>query len=439
MRLLYFILVVAFSVEVNAINRQDTQGCSLVELFTLKNAKYEIRYHHSFTDTLKVPTGCVIDFQGGSLVGPIIFSDTKLKGDINLRGASISGNIKNKRINACWVCYGDGKHDDAKAINEIVEIGREIFFPKGRYLLTSRFTPPKGLPGGIHAHIGVCKSNVSFVGEKGTVFVTDDPMGTICIFSYPHQIGNSTSNISISSISFEVHNVGKNFYEFMHTIRVVGVNGLRIEGCTFNDFWGDAICLSSYNDIPQTGERTRNQNVKIVNNFIVGGSHHSNRNGISVVNGKNVLITGNIIRNTSRKNMPGGIDVEPNNSAYTIENIRIEQNNLDGIWGSNGAISVVSFKDGPVHNITITDNKITNSTCGLYFYLKTEGTTSGYTIKGNYTDEKTVPYRFVGSGSSMNWCVTGNHFKRRCSLPIPGDIKVENLKVRKNKIATDGK
>lgn len=408
-------------------------------LFSLKGTKYVIRYKHCFSDTLRIPRDCKIEFRGGALIGPIIFNQTELLGKVNLIGSSIRGTITNKKFDASWLCYRNGEYDDARSINDIISMVSYVFFPKGKYMLISKYNVPRGLPGRINAHIGINRSNKLLEGENGTVFMTNEPLGCICVFSYPNQISNSTGNISIKGITFEVHNDGNSFFEFMHTIRTIGVNGLVIEQCHFNDFWGDAICLSTYDDTPETGERTRNQNVTIKNNIIIGGKHHSNRNGISVVNGKNVLITGNIIRNTSRKNMPGGIDVEPNNSAYTIEDICIERNNLDGIWGSNGAISVVSFKDGPVHNISITDNKITNSTCGLFFYLKTKGTTSGYTIKGNYTDEKTVPYRFVGSGSSMNWCVTGNHFERICSQPIPGDIKVENLKVRKNKIATDGK
>jgi hypothetical protein len=219
----------------------------------------------------------------------------------------------------------------------------------------------------------------------------------------------------------------------MHTIKLIGVNGITINNCTFNDFWGDAICLSHYGDTPETGERTRNQNIKILNNTIIGGDHHNNRNGISVINGKNVLIKGNVIKNTSRKDMPGGIDVEPNNCAYTIENIRIENNVFEEIRGSGGAISVVTFNNGPAHNISIVNNRIFNSNNGILLYVKTKGTTDGFLVKGNYVDRNTNPYRFTGSGASKDWTISGNTFDCPCKQNIPGQITVNNLTVKKNK------
>ena len=265
------------------------------------------------------------------------------------------------------------------------------------------------------------------------MLVTEQPLGTICIFSQPKQIENSVSNIVIKKIDFEVHNDGTNFHEFLHTIKTIGVNGLLIEGCSFHDFWGDAICLSHYGDSPTTGERTRNQNVKILSNYIEGGSHYSNRNGISVVGGQNVLIKGNVIKNTSRKDMPGGIDVEPNNSAYTIDNIRIEDNKLDGIKGGGGAISVVSPQGGPAHKIYIVNNTVKDSNTGIFIYLKSEDVTDTYVIEKNKVDSNTRPYRFEGEGKSQNWIIRGNVFERPCKQGIPGSIQVSNLILKDNK------
>lgn len=413
----------------------DNQAKSIHALLKNGRAKYVIRNFHQFKDTLYIPQGCNMVFEGGGLSGPIVFDNTKLGGQVNLRGSSISGNIRNKTFNASWLCAMDGITDDAPRINEMIDVCGNVFFPKGSYRLISAFNPegklPKELHSSVNGHIAINKSNVTLEGETGTTFITDEPLITLSVFSQPNDIVHSISNVKIQNITFEVHNDGKNFHEFMHTIKVIGINGLLIEGCTFKDFWGDAICLSHYGDTPGTGERTRNQNVKILNSTIVGGDHHNNRNGISVINGKNVLIKENIIRNTSRKDMPGGIDVEPNNSAYTIDNIRIEKNVLENIL-SNG-IQIYIPKGGPANNVSIRDNTIKSCKCGLYIGIVSDNTTDYIKIIGNHIDVDTRSYIFVGSAHSANWIVSDNVFERPCLQDIPGDIKIDKLVMKNNK------
>lgn len=431
-----FLLFFSFAhTTLNAKVYHDTEDSSLKSLFIWKNTKYVVRYQHVFEDTLIIPDNSEIYFDGGSLSGPIVFNNSYLTGKVNLKGSNISGNIKNKEFEALWICAADGITDDAPVINNLISSCDCIHFSKGKYRLISTFLPSKVIPQELHselyAHIGINRSGVKLLGEDGAEFVSNEPCGTIIIYSVPYQIENSCSNIEIVGLKFSVNNDGTNFNEFMHTIKMIGVDGLTIENCTFNDFWGDAICLSHFGDNPQTGERTRNQNVKILNNIIVGGDHHSNRNGISVINGKNVLIKNNIIRNTSRKDMPGGIDVEPNNSAYTIENLRILDNSLEKI--RTNAIQVYIPKGSPAHNIAIKRNTVKSSGNGIYIGINSDNTTDNLTISNNIIDSNTNPYCFDGNGLSNKWTICGNTFDRPCRQVIPGNIKVANLVVKNNK------
>lgn len=414
----------------------DSKDGNIQMLFQQGKAKYVIRYNHQFTDTLFVPNGSEVSFEGGRLSGPIVFNKTMLSGQVNLKGASMNGKVRNEVFNASWLCAMDGKTDDAKCINEMIEVCGHIFFPRGTYRMISTYDPT-GKVGSkylksIKSHIGIRRSNVVLEGENGAQFLTTDSLGTICLFSKPNQIDKSISNIEIRNITFTVKNDGENFHEFLHTIKAIGVNGLAIENCTFNDFWGDAICLSHYGDNPKTGERTRNQNVRILNNAIIGGDHHNNRNGISVINGKDVIIRGNSIKNTSRIDMPGGIDVEPNNSAYTIENIRIEKNYIESVLSK--AISIYIKKDGPAHRIEILSNEIKGcGKAGIAVAIRTEGTTDSFIIKNNHVFADTKPYLFRGKGHSKDWIISGNTFERPVLQSIPGNIQVDNLIVEKNK------
>ena len=415
----------------------DNEGVNLTEFFSREDASYVIKYHHVFSDTLFLPSNSKLYFKGGSLTGPIVFNDTKLCGRVDLKGSNIVGEIRNKKFDASWLCVMDGVTDDAPAINQMIRICQEIFFPKGQYRLKSKYIADDingEIRKRIHSHLGINRSNVKLKGEKGACLISSEPLGMLTIYSQPYDIDNSIKNIDIENLTFKVMNDGINFHEFMLSIETMGVNGLTIKKCFFDDFWGDAICLSHYGDNIRTGERTRNQNVTIENNTIIGGPRHNNRNGISVINGKNVLIKRNIIKNTSRKNMPGGIDVEPNNPAYTLENIRIERNYLDSINGEVGAIAVQSVRKGaPLYNVQVIKNEIRNSRIGICVYIIDKESTDGIFIRNNYVDSNTKPYNFVGEGLSKNWEITDNVFEHPCTQEIPGAISVENLIVKGNK------
>lgn len=441
-RVLYFAvvqLVVLCPLSLQAKNHiEDREGGVVKELFSKKNTVYTINYIHKFDDVITIPEGCELVFKGGQLSGPIVFQNTKLSGDVNLKGSRLNGTVSNSCFNASWLCNADGVHDDSPCINDMISVCGNIVFPKGTYKLIENFNPEGTVSAefttSIKAHVGIYKDNVSLIGEDGCVFATDKPLGTICVYSQPNDISNSIRNVRIKNITFQVANDGINFYEFMHTIKVIGVNKLEIENCKFEDFWGDAICLSHYGDSPSTGERTRNMNVKIYNNLIIGGKSHNNRNGISIISGQNVIIKNNVIKETSSPKMPGGIDIEPNNSAYTIDNIRIEKNCFDGIKGFVGAIGIVLLRDeAPARRIYIIGNQIKNSTYGIAVGITTQHSTEQIVIKNNLVDANTTPYKFEGGGKSRNWIVKGNVFERYCPKEIPGDIEVKNLSMSRNK------
>lgn len=401
----------------------DTERGSIHQLFKKGQGKYVLRYTHKFSDTLNIPHGCEVRFKGGRMIGPVVFNATKLSGNVNLKGSHIIGSVRNDTFNASWLCAKDGVTDDAPSINEMINVCGNVFFPRGTYRLVSAYKREK-------FHIGIGHDNVSLKGEKGTVFLTKEQLGIVCVFSKPYDIPNSVRNISLEGITFRTVNDGSVFLEWTHAIQTKGVNGFTVENCTIEDFWGDGICLNHYNDNPQTGERARNQNVRIENNTIVGGDLHNNRNGISVINGKNVLIKENTIRNTSSNKMPGAIDVEPNNSAYTIENIKIIGNTIEESRGNSGAISLCMFNGGPGYNITVENNYISKSTLGIRVHLKTENTTGHFVIRNNHVAADTPPYKFTGDGKSKNWLISGNRFECHTDQRIPGDLQIENLQIR---------
>ena len=413
----------------------DSPNTDLRRFFTQAGATYLIKHPHQTGTTITLPPNVTLQFQGGSIAGKLVFNNTQLNGNAKLHGSSISGTLKNKTFNAKWLCYADGKKDDAKNINFILAMCNEVFFPKGTYLLESMHQPPYRI--NKPYHIGIHRSNIKITGEKGATLKTKTKAGTLCIYSKPNDISNSIHNITIEGLTFTVQNESTEwdpYQEHCHTISLIGVNRCNIERCTFKNFWGDAICLNHYGDNTSTGERARNMNVVIRNNQI-NGYKCCNRNGISIINGQNVIIEKNQLKNTSHPSMPGAIDIEANNQAYTVDNITIRDNRIDNSQGKNGAISVISNKEGaPAHNIEITNNKITNSRRAFRFYVWTDYAASHITVKNNWVDKNTDPWVWDGKGRTRNWVFTGNTFLRKTNKKFGQDVKFEGLTYKNNQL-----
>ena len=414
---------------------QDTPNTDLRRFFTQAGATYLIKYPHQTGTTITLPPNVTLQFQGGSIAGKLVFNNTQLNGNVKLQGSSISGTLKNKTFNAKWLCYADGKKDDAGNINAILAMCNEVLFPKGTYLLESMHKPPYKI--NKPYHIGIHRSNIKITGEKGAILKTNTKAGTLCIYSKPNDIPHSIHDITIEGMTFMVQNESTEwdpYQEHCHTVSLIGVNRCTIERCTFRNFWGDAICLNHYGDNTSTGERARNMNVVIRNNQI-NGYKCCNRNGISIINGQNVIIEKNQLTHTSHSSMPGAIDIEANNKAYTVDNIQIKENRIDHSQGKNGAISVISNKEGaPAHHIEITNNKITNSRRAFRFYVWTDYAASHITVKDNWVDKNTDPWVWDGKGRTRNWVFTGNTFLRKTNKKFGQDVRFEGLTYKNNRL-----
>lgn len=410
----------------------DAPTSKLSLFFQEPNKIYHIRYHHQSKDTIIIPESSILMFEGGHISAPLVFNRTKLSGKIKLQGSSITGSVTNEIFDASWLCLIDGQTDDADNINQIIGVANNIFFPKGDYLLQSFANPSTDIPKVLHerikCHIGIHKSNLRLFGENDTRFISTTPNVMICVYSCPYQIDNSISNIIFDNITFVEMNDRINFHEFAHTMKIIGVNGLDIINCKFDNFWGDAIMLGSYVDDLTTGERVRNQNVNIVNNYITGEGFN-NRNAISVINGKNINIVKNIIDQVSNEKMPGAIDIEANNSAYTIDSITVSHNRINRSNGFGGAICIVSQREAPAHNITVDHNVITNCSNGIAFYVKSNDCVSYISIISNSIDPTTPPYIFVGNAESSNWTVMNNQTSFE-NKNFGGNINIHNLFIK---------
>lgn len=379
-------------------------------------------------DSLVFPPDVELCFCGGSLKGDITFNGTLLSGKVRLHGSTIHGTIENDVFEAGWLCVGNGIQDDANNINQILRVANTIHFNKGTYLLASNHSPQTTLAEKYHkavdSHIGIYRDGISLLGEDGASFMIKDSTVAISIYSKPNDIKNSVKNVRIDGLTFRVENNGRNFFEYIHTIKLLGVNKCVISNCKFFDFWGDAISLSHYGDIPETGERTRNSHIRISNNYIDGGNHN-NRNGISIINGYDVTIENNMLIETSKHNMPGSIDVEANNTAYTIDRILIKNNIISGCDGGLGSIGIVSNKnEAPANNIIIQGNLILHSSKGICLLIDSQNASGNIKIIDNQFVDCTNPLIIRGNGKCRNVVIKQADYE---SINIKGSVDVNSL------------
>ena len=186
-------------------------------------------------------------------------------------------------------------------------------------------------------------------------------------------------NIQIKNLTLYGRNGMSGFSEHNHLLSLIGVKNVKILNSRFLGFQGDAIYI---------GRSTmQNRDIEIRNNYF-DGLNYNNRNAVSVISGSNVDINSNFFFRTTMRNMPGAIDLEPNNGKeHLIENIKIANNKFLSIGGKAAVVvSIRHIYASQVNSITIENNKIYNTKRGIYIYAKNQSPKSlprNFTINGN--------------------------------------------------------
>jgi len=229
------------------------------------------------------------------------------------------------------------------------------------------------------------RSNTTVIGEGDKTVLKKIFSGIYavgCNFSYTSPqndpIGKlNIKNIRLTNLKFVGTSNIDGFSEHKHLLNLNGVENVLISNCFFNAFNGDGIYIGS-----DVGVERHNKNIAI-EQCIFNGINKENRNAISVIDGDVVNINNNRFFNSTRANMPGAIDIEPDVFNYhVVRNITITENYFNNIGGSVGTISLVvhipqkQLKQ-PVENVIISNNHIENVSNGIaLFHNNTAGKNS---------------------------------------------------------------
>lgn len=172
-------------------------------------------------------------------------------------------------------------------------------------------------------------------------------------------------DITIEYLTLRGRSVEDGFREHTHNINAVGVTRFSVQSVRFEAFQGDGIYLGTRRQ--QNGELVHNTDVKVAdNNF--DGANNQNRNGVSLIDCSRCILERNVFSHVSRPDMPGAIDVEPDQKSEIIRDVAMRDNTITGNHGGVGAISIVlNLKDflvAPGH-ITVENNRIESSKNGI--------------------------------------------------------------------------
>ncbi len=112
---------------------------SLQKQMQKKNAVYIIRETFDLNgELITIPQNCTLKFEGGNLKnGTLIYNNTYIDGNYKIC-CGCKGLIANDIVEPhMYGARGDGLTDDAKAIQQSVNCGKQVLFRRGTYLISS--------------------------------------------------------------------------------------------------------------------------------------------------------------------------------------------------------------------------------------------------------------------------------------------------------------
>lgn len=223
--------------------------------------------------------------------------------------------------------------NDRRLVAKALASGKTIIFAPGVYLM-----------GDVHADFSEFQGTTRLVAEGVEQVTLKQTPSSGGMFTVENRV---KQGVNSSSFGLEIHGMtlkgatNEGFSEHNHILSVNGIRNMKINSCTFEDPRGDSIYLGSGVSKDRKG---RNEFIAITNCRFRSISTPG-RNAISIINGNDIQIEGCHFSNTSQSNMPGAIDIEPNDGLhYWIRNVTVRNCVFERIGGAIGAVSFVFRK-----------------------------------------------------------------------------------------------
>jgi len=151
---------------------------------------------------------------------------------------------------------------------------------------------------------------------------------------------DNSRNIEMYDFTMVGEVASAGFEEQFHLMTLSAVSDCDVHHVAFKGYRGDGLYIGSSTS---GGVERHNQRVHI-HLCEFDGVNKDNRNGITVIDGDGVYIYQNNFKNSSRSDMPGPIDVEPNPDAFAVtNNIHVYENTFENCGGQSGIIGFLLY------------------------------------------------------------------------------------------------
>lgn len=323
---------------------------------------------------------------------------------------------------------GDGVSNDTSAIQAAVNASAQVYVPTGTYLVD----------------VIRLKSGSILFGEGSGSILKQNPSSSSPVLLI--ESGSETTfveKVLVEKLQLRGNSSTLTFNEHVHLVKVMGGRDITFQNMVFRDFRGDGIYFGGKNT--SLNQTRHNLNVKVYDSEF-DGVGMNNRNGISIIDADGVDIQRNHFHDLTAANMPGAIDIEPNDyDPHTNRNVVIANNTFKNVGGNVGAISLVfmheygsvptNFK---IYNNTIDTMIHTGAGIALLHPNFPGGVTSAYPSHSVLIDNNTIinAFRNFNLQGGVGVTVSNNKFNSDKQGSMIGYLEIEsrsyNIKILQN-------
>lgn len=251
---------------------------------------------------LTIPTGCTLDFQGGSFSnGTIVGQNTKIRTDkiafksnVKLKGSFIGD------VRTSW--FEIDSTDCTDTLDSIFNVfkGYNIIIDEGIYNISTKNLPREDIP--TQYSIFILNSNTNVI-LNGTIKLLSNDLTNYQIFRL-----YNIDNVIISgngSIIGDVETHTGTTGEWGHGISISSSRHIMVKDISISKCWGDGITIASYSEDNLSKDIT-------IDNIV---STYNRRLGVSLISGDGIKFINSTTESNGTINGTApkmGLDIEPN-------------------------------------------------------------------------------------------------------------------------------
>ncbi len=305
----------------------------------------------------QVSSSGAITYGSSAVTGTVTFKLTK--NTISLtQGVTITVPAKTATVTSGYNvkdygAKGDGYTDDTAAIQKAVNAaysagGGTVYVPDGTYMISPTVQV-------------VMKSNTKLSLSDSATLKAKTSSGGFTTVILIHNV----SNVSVTGGKIMGDRTGTATGSENKGITIIGANYVTISGVAVSGFRGDGIYVGA----GWNGAQNYAGNV-LIQDFTID---NCSRNGITVISARNLTIRNGQISNIDGSTPESGIDMEPNYSSESLQNILVE-NLVTRYCGNVGILVALPNVYGTASNpISVTIKNLQNYNSGdgrAYFFWK---------------------------------------------------------------------